>query len=122
MIFPSKLVALLLLALIQVINSVKCYLRLNQLCVANGSDGGFELELQLIYYNAKEDGQWYTLTNNQFLDVPKNGCTDINQLVFVPDSGDVLFEVIENDLFSDEVYQILHSSACSQDNLVVKEC
>ena len=110
-----KLVILLLLTLIQVINSTKCYLRLNELCVSNGSDAGWELEIQLIYYNAKEDGNWYTLTNNEFIDVPKNGCTAIDRVVFVPDSGDLLFEMIENDVFSDEVYQILHSNACRAD-------
>ena len=37
--------------------AAKCYLQLNQICATNGSDGvGNELEIQVIYFNAKEDG------------------------------------------------------------------
>ena len=61
------------------------------------------------------------LNNNECVDVPKNGFADVNQLVHALDSGDVLFEPIENDLFIDEACQILYSRACSQDNLVGKE-
>ena len=38
-----------------------------------------------------------------------------------PDSGDVLFELIQNDLFSDEACKILNLSAFSRDNLVGKK-
>ena len=47
--------------------------------------------------------------------------TDVNQLLHAPDSCYVPFELIENDFFSDESCQILHSGACSQDNLAGKE-
>ena len=37
--------------------AAKCYLKLNQICATNGNDGiGNELEVQLLYFNAKEDG------------------------------------------------------------------
>merc|ERR1719410_2165997 len=113
MVSTAKIASLLLLATSNVISAQKCYLKLYEICVAEGKDPGWELEVQLNYYNAKGEGNWYSLTNNEALDIPKNGCIDMNKVVFVPDSGDVLFQVIEEDLLKDDVYHILHTDACS---------
>lgn len=111
----SKLTIILLTYILQKTLATKCYLNLEKFCVQNGIDGFLarELEIQIIYYNAKEDGQWYTLTNNTFLDVPINGCVDMNEIVWVPNHGSILFQVIEDDLVTDDVYQILHRDACN---------
>ena len=65
-------------------------------------------------------GEWYTLTGNKSLDVPYNGCTDVNEVVWVPNDGNLLFQLIEDDWTSDDVYQIVHSNACDPKQLTGK--
>eukprot|EP00566_Odontella_aurita_P013321 CAMPEP_0113598748 /NCGR_PEP_ID=MMETSP0015_2-20120614/41763_1 /TAXON_ID=2838 /ORGANISM="Odontella" /LENGTH=473 /DNA_ID=CAMNT_0000506807 /DNA_START=188 /DNA_END=1606 /DNA_ORIENTATION=+ /assembly_acc=CAM_ASM_000160 len=56
-------------------------LSLKEFCVVGGSDAGSDMEIKLDIYHAGRngeslDGVWEKFTNNNFLNIPKNGCSD----------------------------------------------